>query len=57
MRAAGVRLALLETAYDVDRPEDLRRLRLDLASRDPESPDYPSATARAIAMLPVEGPS
>jgi rSAM/selenodomain-associated transferase 1 len=56
MRAAGLRLAELETAYDVDRPEDLRRLRLDLASRDPESPDYPRATARAMATLPAEGP-
>ena len=47
----GLRLALLEPAYDVDRPEDLDRLARDLASRDREAPDYPSATARAMATL------
>lgn len=55
MRAAGLRLAQLETAYDVDRPEDLDRLRRDLASLDPGSPDYPLATARAMAALPRAG--
>lgn len=48
IRSAGLRLALLPAAYDVDRPEDLRRLRLDLASRDPSAPDYPRATARIL---------
>lgn len=49
---AGVELALLPPGYDVDRPEDVDRLRRDLASRDPRSADFPSATARALAALP-----
>lgn len=52
MRAAGLRVTILESAYDVDRPEDLGRLRRDLASRDPFGPDFPEATARALAALP-----
>ncbi len=51
IRAAGIALAVLETAYDVDRPEDLRRLREDLASRNPSDPDFPTATARALAEI------
>jgi rSAM/selenodomain-associated transferase 1 len=47
-RDAGIRPALLEPSYDVDRPEDLDRLRRDLAARDPAAPDYPRATARAL---------
>lgn len=43
--------AILEEAYDVDRPEDLDRLRGDLARRDPAAPDYPEATARALGIL------
>jgi rSAM/selenodomain-associated transferase 1 len=52
LAAQGVELALLPPGYDVDRPEDLDRLRRDLASRDPESPDFPRATARALELLP-----
>jgi len=48
----GAELALLPPGYDVDRPEDLDRLRRDLASRDPGAPDYPRATARALEQLP-----
>jgi len=52
LAAEGVRLSLLPPAYDVDRPEDVDRLRRDLARRDPEEPDFPRATARALAELP-----
>jgi len=59
LRATRERLALLgleaeflEPAYDVDRPEDLERLRLDLARRDPSRPGYPRATALALGILP-----
>ncbi|MEP6769781.1 MAG: TIGR04282 family arsenosugar biosynthesis glycosyltransferase [Acidobacteriota bacterium] len=48
----GVELAMLPPGYDVDRPEDVDRLRRDLSSRDPGSADYPAATARALADLP-----
>jgi rSAM/selenodomain-associated transferase 1 len=49
--AAGLRVATLETAYDVDCAEDLERLRQDLARRDPGAPDFPVATARVLAAL------
>lgn len=49
--AAGLLLATLETAYDVDCAEDLDRLRRDLARRDPGAADFPVATARALAAL------
>lgn len=52
LAARGVELSLLPAGYDVDRPEDLDRLRTDLAARDPESPDFPRATARVLAELP-----
>lgn len=52
LAARGVSLALLAGGYDVDRPEDVDRLRRDLAGRDPEAPDFPRATARALAELP-----
>lgn len=48
---SGLRYRLLEPGYDVDRPEDLARLRRDLASRNPDAEDYPAATARALAGL------
>ena len=51
MRGAGMRFRLLDPAYDVDLPEDLDRLRRDLAARDPREEDYPTATARALAAL------
>ncbi len=47
----GVELSMLPAGYDVDRPEDLDRLRRDLSARDPQSPDFPAATARALAEL------
>jgi glycosyltransferase A (GT-A) superfamily protein (DUF2064 family) len=49
--ARGIRAAYLEPAYDVDRPEDLDRLRCDLARRDPSGADYPRATAKALRDL------
>ena len=52
-RQAGLRVALREPAYDVDRPEDLRTLAWDLARRNPDDDDYPRATARALADFPV----
>lgn len=51
LERAGIGYRLLSPAYDVDRPEDLRRLRADLAGRDAAAADYPSATARALAAL------
>ncbi len=48
----GVELWTLPAGYDVDRPEDLDRLRRDLSARDREAPDFPVATARALAALP-----
>jgi rSAM/selenodomain-associated transferase 1 len=47
----GVALTVLSPGYDVDRPEDLDRLRIDLAGRDPSAADYPSATARALEEI------
>jgi uncharacterized protein len=49
--ALGLRYRVLEPGYDVDRPEDLERLRRDLESRDPSADDYPAATARVLAVL------
>jgi rSAM/selenodomain-associated transferase 1 len=49
--ARGIDAAFLEPAYDVDRPEDLERLRRDLAGRDPAGRDYPRATARVLRAL------
>lgn len=51
LRAAETRVRVLDSAYDVDRPEDLERLRLDLESRDPAGENYPVATARVLAAL------
>jgi glycosyltransferase A (GT-A) superfamily protein (DUF2064 family) len=51
LAALGLRESVLEPAYDVDRPEDLDRLRRDLALRDPEGRDYPRATARFLCSL------
>jgi rSAM/selenodomain-associated transferase 1 len=51
MEKAGLRCRRLEPAYDVDRPEDLERLRRDLSGRDPGDADFPSATAGALAAL------
>jgi uncharacterized protein len=51
IKSLGLRCGVLAAAYDVDRPEDLDRLRRDLADRDSASEDYPVATARALAAL------
>ena len=55
LAAAGCRLAALAPSYDVDRPEDLARLRADLSERNPSDPDYPSSTAAALGLLPARG--
>ncbi len=52
---AGLACRVLDPAYDVDRPEDLDRLRRDLAGRDARDEDYPAATARALATLAAAG--
>ncbi len=52
-RQEGLRVALQQPAYDVDRPEDLQTLARDLARRDPDDDDYPHATARALAGFAV----
>jgi uncharacterized protein len=49
IRTAGRSVRLLPPFYDVDRPEDLDRLRRDLEGRDPSDPDYPAATAACLA--------
>jgi rSAM/selenodomain-associated transferase 1 len=51
LEGAGVAPAVLEGSHDVDRPEDLIRLRRDLASRDPSAMDYPRATALVLEAL------
>lgn len=51
LESAGLPYRVLEAAYDVDRPEDVDRLRRDLEGRDPNAEDYPAATARALAAL------
>jgi len=50
-RRAGLRVAIAEPAYDVDRPEDLEWLATDLATRNPAEADYPCATAAALARI------
>jgi rSAM/selenodomain-associated transferase 1 len=57
MGRRGVGVAVLDPGYDVDRPEDLERLRLDLARRDPKEDDYPHSTAVALAELAPETPA
>ena len=47
----NIGLAVLESSYDVDRPEDVARLQTDIASRDPSAADFPRATARALSAL------
>ena len=51
MREERVSCRLLEPFYDVDRPEDLERLRRDLEARDPSGEDYPAATAACLARF------
>jgi rSAM/selenodomain-associated transferase 1 len=51
MRERGLSVAVLDPAYDVDRPEDLELLREDLARRDPGGNDFPRSTAAALADL------
>lgn len=54
MKKRGLSVAVLDAAYDVDRPEDLDLLREDLARRDPEGDDFPRSTAAALADLALE---
>lgn len=51
LEGAGMRYRVLEPGYDIDRPEDLERLRRDLEGRDAAAEDFPAATARALAAL------
>ena len=51
LRAAGRSVRKLASHYDVDRPEDLERLRRDLDGLDPSSPGYPAAPAACLAAL------
>jgi hypothetical protein len=51
LRQAGISIEVLEAGYDVDRPEDLVRLRRDLSSRDSAAPDFPLSTARVLAEI------
>ena len=51
LSAVGAGASVLASSYDVDLPEDLARLRRELASRDPDEADFPRATARALATL------
>ena len=57
LREEGLSFALAAPAYDVDRPEDVDRLRSDLARRDPAEEDYPRATSAALALLPTGTPA
>lgn len=50
----GASVSVLDSFYDVDRPEDVGRLARDLASRDPGGEDFPTATARALKELAAE---
>jgi uncharacterized protein len=54
LREAGASVTILETFYDVDRPEDIARLADDLAGRDPAAEDFPRATAMALRQLRAE---
>jgi uncharacterized protein len=51
LAALGLAAVSLEGGYDVDRPEDLERLRRDLDRRDPGASDYPRATARTLREM------
>jgi rSAM/selenodomain-associated transferase 1 len=51
LERARCAVAVLDPSYDVDRPEDLERLAADLAGKDPSEPDFPRATAAALAAL------
>jgi uncharacterized protein len=47
----GAAFSVLGHSYDVDRAEDLDRLRADIASRDVASADFPRETARVLSGL------
>jgi glycosyltransferase A (GT-A) superfamily protein (DUF2064 family) len=55
LSGAGCEAEILAPSYDVDRPEDLARLAAELKSRNPSDPDYPAATAAALAFLSTGG--
>jgi uncharacterized protein len=48
---AGLSVEILEPGYDVDRPDDLARLRRDLSCRDASAEDFPRSTARILAEI------
>ena len=52
----GLAVELLPEDFDVDVARDLERLARHLADRDPAQPDYPRATARALATLVPRSP-
>ena len=54
LAAGGWTVRTLAPSYDVDRPDDLNRLRADLEGRDAAAPDFPAATARALRKLARE---
>ena len=54
LRAAGRSCRILAPHYDIDRPEDLERLRRDLAGADASANDYPAATAACLAAFDAE---
>ena len=49
--AAEIELARMPETYDVDEEEDLERLAADLAGRDPDAPDFPEHTWKALRAL------
>jgi glycosyltransferase A (GT-A) superfamily protein (DUF2064 family) len=53
LRGAGLSFHVLPPFYDVDRPEDLERVRRDLSGRDPSSRDFPAATAAFLDALRI----
>ena len=53
VRAAGRRVALVARGFDVDVPDDLRRLRDEIAALDRRAPGYPRRTADFLAQHPT----
>jgi uncharacterized protein len=51
-KTSGLPIHVLDGWYDVDRAEDLLRLRKDLESRDEAAPDFPAATQRWLSSSP-----
>jgi rSAM/selenodomain-associated transferase 1 len=57
LAGSAIRHRVLRAGYDVDRPEDLDRLRRDLSGRDPGEDGYPLATARVLRIGLAEIPA